>query len=178
MNQVRENPHLGQLRDRQRPDASQMSSLQQVLRSLGAAEVSERLPALPTAGEELFGFRLCRELGRGAFACVFLAEQSDLAGRPVVLKVSGIKGNEPQMLAQLQHTHIVPIHSVHEDPQAGLRAVCMPYFGGASLNQVLHRLWQTTSRPTSGEELVRALSIVSGPASGGSYVTPGASPDR
>src|SRR5438876_11762569 len=157
MNQVRENPHLGQLRDRQRPDASQMSSLQQVLRSLGAAEVSERLPALPTVGEDLFGFRLCRELGRGAFACVFLAEQSDLAGRPVVLKVSGIKGNEPQMLAQLQHTHIVPIHSVHEDPQAGLRAVCMPYFGGASLSRVLDLLRAKTDRPTSGSQLIQAL---------------------
>src|SRR5439155_5946470 len=48
--------------------------------------------ALPGAGEELFGFRLIEELGRGAFARVFLAEQADLAGRPVVLKVSGIDG--------------------------------------------------------------------------------------
>src|SRR5205809_7793034 len=42
--------------------------------------------ALPGAGEELFGFRLIEELGRGAFARVFLAEQAGLAGRPVVLK--------------------------------------------------------------------------------------------
>ncbi len=112
---------------------------------------------LPKAGQELFGFRLKRELGRGAFACVFLAEQANLAGRPVVLKVSGLAGHEPQTLAQLQHTHIVPIHSVHEDAQTRIRAVCMPYFGGASLSRVLQALWAANRRPTQGRELVRAL---------------------
>lgn len=37
--------------------------------------------ALPTPGEEVFHFRLGRELGRGAFARVFVAEQADLASR-------------------------------------------------------------------------------------------------
>src|SRR5438270_182390 len=108
-------------------------------------------------GDELFEVRLRRELGRGAFARVFLAEQAGLADRPVVLKVSAIDGDEPQTLAQLQHTHIVPIYSVHEDPRAGLRAVCMPYFGGAALSQVLRSLWETSKRPTRGAELVEAL---------------------
>ncbi|HXG12097.1 MAG TPA: serine/threonine-protein kinase [Gemmataceae bacterium] len=114
-------------------------------------------PAWPAIGDELFHFRLRRELGRGAFARVYLAEQADLAGRPVVLKVSPIQGNEPQTLAQLQHTNIVPIYSVHEDPERGLRAVCMPYFGGASLARVLHLLWAQTARPVRGVQLVEAL---------------------
>src|SRR5437660_10768226 len=96
------------------------------------------IPTLPSPGDRIFHFRLGRELGRGAFARVFLAEQADLANRRVVLKCSSIEGAEPQTLAQLQHTNIVPIYSVHEDREAGLRAVCMPYFGGASLSQVLH----------------------------------------
>ncbi len=112
---------------------------------------------LPEVGSHLFGFRLRGELGRGAYARVFLAEQVGLAGRPVVLKVSAIDGDEPQTLAQLQHTHIVPIYSAHEDAEAGLRAVCMPFFGGASLSAVLEKLWATSSRPARGEELVRAL---------------------
>src|SRR3954470_11804648 len=111
----------------------------------------------PAPGDEVFHFRLIRELGCGAFARVFLAEQHDLAGRPVVLKCSTIEGSEPQTLAQLQHTNIVPIYSVHEDREAGLRAVCMPYFGGASFSAVLPSLWPTTSRPVQGEELPRAL---------------------
>src|SRR5690242_20160678 len=44
----------------------------------------------PEPGDELFGYLVRDELGRGAFARVFLAEQGDLAGRPVVLKVSAI----------------------------------------------------------------------------------------
>jgi serine/threonine protein kinase/tetratricopeptide (TPR) repeat protein len=129
-----------------------------VLRSLRATHGSSTSTlSLPAVGDELFGFQLRQELGRGAFARVFLAEQADLAGRPVVLKVSGIDGNEPQTLAQLQHTNIVPIYSVHEDSQAGLRAVCMPYFGGASLSQVLRVLHTETDMPTAGQQLADAL---------------------
>jgi serine/threonine protein kinase/Flp pilus assembly protein TadD len=119
--------------------------------------------ALPSIGDELFGFRLCQELGRGAFARVFLAEQCNLADRPVVLKVSSADGNEPQTLAQLQHTHIVPIYSVHEDAQAGLRAVCMPYFGGASLSGVLKAVFAEAEVPQRGALLVNALKVVQAP---------------
>jgi serine/threonine protein kinase len=119
---------------------------------------------LPSVQEELLGFRLTRELGRGAFARVFLAEQADLAGRPVVLKVSEIAGREPQTLAQLQHTHIVPIYSLHDDEHTGLRAVCMPYFGGAPLSKVLDALWGGSAAPTRGEQLAQALDVVQAPA--------------
>ena len=81
---------------------------------------TSRKPDFPRSGDELFGFRLRAPLGRGAFARVFLAEQADLAGRPVVLKISAIEGTRPQTLAQMQHTNIVPIYSVHEDQRAGL----------------------------------------------------------
>ena len=136
----------------------QLFQQQAVLRSLGVSGSETALTrALPAVGDQIFHFRLCRELGRGAFARVFLAEQVDLAGRPVVLKVSGITGKEPQTLAQLQHTYIVPIYSVHEDTQTGLRAVCMPYFGGASLSQLLHLLWADGRPPVEGAQLVEAL---------------------
>lgn len=115
---------------------------------------------LPDVGDTVFGFRLSQRLGQGAFARVFLAEQADLAGRPVVLKVSNIEGDEPQTLAQLLHTNIVPIYSLHDDASAGLRAVCMPYVGGASLSQVLERLWKDSSRPTRGEQFIQALEAV------------------
>jgi serine/threonine protein kinase/Flp pilus assembly protein TadD len=124
-----------------------------------AAETTQ----LPELGECLFGFLLRRELGRGAFARVFEAEQIDLAGRPVVLKVSRMEGSEPQTLAQLQHTHIVPIFSLHEDTAAGLRAVCMPYFGGASLSRVLQAMSAATARARRGQELLDALDAVAAP---------------
>jgi serine/threonine protein kinase/Flp pilus assembly protein TadD len=147
-----------------------------VLRSLRATHGSSTSTlALPAVGDELFGFQLRQELGRGAFARVFLAEQANLAGRPVVLKVSGIDGNEPQTLGQLQHTNIVPIYSVHEDTQAGLRAVCMPYFGGASMSQVLRALYADTDMPKSGQQLANALAMVNASIHQGwhGYGTPG-----
>jgi serine/threonine protein kinase/tetratricopeptide (TPR) repeat protein len=137
---------------------------QDFLRSMkgGSGSSVPRL-ALPSVGDKLFGFHLRHELGSGAFARVYLAEQSDLAGRPVVLKVSDTDGNEPQTMAQLQHTHIVPIYSVHEDTRAGLRAVCMPYFGGASLSRVLQSLWNQEQPPQRGEQLLQSLAAVGGP---------------
>lgn len=118
---------------------------------------------LPDIGDEIFGFHLLHKLGAGTFARVFLAQQGDLADREVVLKVSAIEGTEPQTLAQLQHTHVVPIYSVHENPQCGLRAVCMPYFGGASLNHVLEQVWRKKKNPMQGQALVEALDRASGP---------------
>jgi serine/threonine protein kinase/tetratricopeptide (TPR) repeat protein len=141
---------------------------QDFLRSLGGKPVGSSMTlGLPEVGAQVFGFRLCHELGRGSFARVFLAEETKLAGRPVVVKVSAIDGDEPQTLAQLQHTHIVPIYSVHEDASAGLRAVCMPYFGGASLSRVLQSVFDDSPEPRSGKNLVEALARVRAPACGG-----------
>ena len=103
--------------------------------AVAAAEPRGR--RLPRLGEAIGGFRLVSELGRGAFARVYLAHEVALGNRPVALKVSRAEGDEPRILARLQHTHIVPIHSVHDDPATGLRLICMPYFGGANLAQVL-----------------------------------------
>lgn len=138
---------------------------QDFLRSVTSiSEPSVPTLALPKIGDELFGYRLREQLGQGAFARVFLAEQSELADRRVALKTSDLSGSEPQTLAQLQHTNIVPIYSVHEDVAAGIRAVCMPYFGGASLSQVLGKIWKKNSHPTSGAEIVNALASLSTPA--------------
>ncbi|MBV9123216.1 MAG: protein kinase, partial [Planctomycetes bacterium] len=148
----------------QKNSLAELIGKQDLLRSLGAGSGSDGLLlGLPEVGDRLFDFSLRQELGRGAFARVFLAEQAGLADRPVVLKVSAIEGTEPQTLAQLQHTHVVPIHSVHEDPRAGLRAVCMPYFGGASLSAVLRALWANNQSPRQGGELVAALRAVQAP---------------
>src|SRR2546427_733509 len=62
--------------------------------------------AFPAPGDVVAGFRIRSELGRGAFARVYLAEQADLANRLVALKVSQAVGDESQLLARLQHTHI------------------------------------------------------------------------
>ncbi len=109
----------------------------------------------PESGQTLAGFRLVEELGRGSFARVFRAEELRLADRPVVLKVSRLGTREPQTLARLQHTHIVPVHSYRTDPARGLHLLCMPYFGRLTLARVLAEPAVAAAR--SGASLVAAL---------------------
>ena len=117
-------------------------------------------PLFPLCGEGIGGFRLISELGRGAFGRVYLAQESGLGNRSVALKITKAEGDEPKLLARLQHTHIVPIHSVHDDPETGLRLMCMPYFGGANLAQVLDATGGSKPGKTAGRSLVEALDIV------------------
>src|SRR3954447_19440260 len=110
---------------------------------------------LPEVGGEFLGFRLIGELGRGAFGRVYLARQGDLASRPVALKVSTTLFAESQTLAQLQHTNIVPIYSIHRI--GPYLAVCMPYFGSTTLSDVCDELENQGSLPVSGRGLVSTL---------------------
>jgi eukaryotic-like serine/threonine-protein kinase len=103
-------------------------------------------------------FELIEELGRGAFARVFLARQKELANRPVALKISRGLSVEPDRLAQLQHANIVPIYSVH---QAGdLQAVCMPYLGRSTLAHVMGQARQSGRLPRSGRDLLSTIVAV------------------
>src|SRR5207245_9618887 len=120
-----------------------------------AQRLAEVENQMPEAGADFCGFRLLIELGRGAFARVFLAQQGDLASRLVVLKISPSTDEEPQTLAQLQHTNVVPIYSVHRSGK--LQAVCMPFFGAAHLATVLRDLRSRKSLPNSGMGLVDTL---------------------
>jgi serine/threonine protein kinase/Tfp pilus assembly protein PilF len=139
-----------------------------------------RSGALPHPGDELAGFRILRELGRGAFARVYLAEEINLGHRLVAIKVSRPEGAEPQILARLQHTHIVPVHSVSDDPETGLRILCMPYFGGANLAQVLDAAGGLDRTDRYGRSLVQALDLLSQhlPPSDGSGSRAAAAPPR
>jgi serine/threonine protein kinase/Tfp pilus assembly protein PilF len=101
------------------------------------------------------------ELGRGAFARVYLAEELNLGRRLVAIKVSRPDGDEPRILARLQHTHIVPVHSVCDDPASGLRILCMPFFGGANLAEVLDAAGGPMPLGHDGRSLVQALDQVS-----------------
>jgi eukaryotic-like serine/threonine-protein kinase len=111
---------------------------------------------MPRAGQRFLHFDLVRELGRGVFGRVFLARQTDLAERPVALKVTPEIDGEPQVLARLQHTNIVPIHAVY---QAGpLQAICMPYFGSVTLARVITDLGRRSGDlPQTGRGLLSTL---------------------
>ena len=116
----------------------------------------------PESGQTIAGFHLREELGRGSFARVFLAEERQLADRPVALKVSRSGSREPQTLARLQHTHIVPVHSSRVDPATGLHLLCMPYFGRVTLERLLSEPGAKTA--ATGADVLAALDRLEPPS--------------
>ena len=89
----------------------------------------------PRVGDTVLGFKLVGELGRGAFARVYLAHQEALADRPVALKVTLRPTREAERLARLQHTNVVPVYSVHND--GPVQVLCMPYLGRVTIADLL-----------------------------------------
>jgi serine/threonine protein kinase/tetratricopeptide (TPR) repeat protein len=163
---------LPELHDRFPQFRQELDMLLECHRLLDLAPLAANFPEV---GEDLGEFHLLAELGRGALGRVFLAEQSFLAGRLVVLKVTPCTGREHLSLARLQHTHIVPLYAVREFGARGLRALCMPCAGGTTLDRILRYLADVPPRQRSGADLRRALveavadSRLSWPGRGGSW---------
>ncbi len=112
----------------------------------GQAETSPP-PSQPAALDcgEVFGpFRVLAELGQGALATVYLAQQLDLSERLVVLKVCCRATAEPQKIARLQHTNIVQILSLHR--VKGYQVLCMPYVGATTLADVMRARSKTSKQ--------------------------------
>jgi eukaryotic-like serine/threonine-protein kinase len=116
---------------------------------------------VPAAGQSLGELRLLEELGRGALGKVFLATQPSLSDRPLVVKLTERRGNEHLSLARLQHTNIVPLYLVQDFPDENLRALCMPYLGGATWSAVLQAFQGSPLSDRSGRQIVDCLAEVS-----------------
>lgn len=142
---------------------------QQVLRELAAEESRQRqltssgrrveaVPAFradfPAVGSTVLDFELLRELGRGSFSRVYLARQIDLGGRLVALKVARGLPGEPQLLARLQHTHIMPIYSAQR--WGPFEVLCMPYLGSTTMQHLLRTVPGARNR-NSAELLLTTL---------------------
>ncbi len=145
-------------------------SLERLLRMHGACPTSllgrwltptDADSVLPVAGDSIGPYLLRRELGRGGFARVFLAEEADLENRPVVVKVSTRATREPWLLARVRHANIVEIvsHALVDD--GAFQLICMPFFGGATLESVLAERGGQPRAATSGRDLLADLDRVS-----------------
>jgi serine/threonine protein kinase/tetratricopeptide (TPR) repeat protein len=134
---------------------SQLAMLLNCDRVLSAAPPE---PRFPEAGERLGDFLLLVELGRGLQGRVFLARQASLSDRPMVLKLIPQESREHLSLSRLQHSHIVPLYAVQDDPVRHLRLLCMPYFGGITLARLLQLVRDRSAQPGTARVVVRALS--------------------
>lgn len=107
-------------------------------------------------GDRIDDFDLLLELGRGAFAQVFLARQRSLQ-RLVAVKISADHGTEPQTLAQLDHESIVRVYDQRVLPDRGLKLLYMQYVPGGTLAAVLTRVRATAPERRSGRLLLDAV---------------------
>ena len=119
--------------------------------------------SMPEAGCAIGPYFLLRELGRGGFARVFLAEQMDLDDRLVVVKVSSRRSLEHKLLARSSHPHIVEVLWHGEVEDHPLQIICMPFLGGTTLSSLLADQRERGSRPTSGRGLLADLDRLSMP---------------
>jgi serine/threonine protein kinase len=96
-------------------------------------------------GEEFCGYRILRELGRGAMGTVFLAEVP-VIGHQVALKVLATDlqqshtavtrfEREAKLLSKLEHPSLVPLYSYGEFN--GLRYLVMKAINGVSLSRAI-----------------------------------------
>lgn len=112
-------------------------------------------PVPPRIGE----FEIVAKLGEGSFGQVFLARQESL-GRNVALKViRGGRGkdSEGQLLAGLEHDHIVKVFSAFADDKTGIHGLCLQYVPGADLGVIIRRIHEGGRVPESGRALLEAL---------------------
>ena len=116
---------------------SQLNYHEAFSRVLGPAQ---KLPTFPEPGDHFLWFRLDAELGQGGSARVYLARDESLGDRRVALKVSPDQGDEPSIQGRLDHPHIVPVTLVENDPETGLRGLCMPYVPGLTLGEMIRRI--------------------------------------
>ncbi len=110
-----------------------------------------------SVGQRVDDFDLLTRLGQGAFATVFLARQNSMQ-RLVALKISADQGREHQMLAQLDHPHIVRVydHRVIANPPA--RLMYMQHIAGGTLQEVVGEARQLAAGETlAGRHLVAAV---------------------
>ncbi|HMC11790.1 MAG TPA: serine/threonine-protein kinase, partial [Pirellulaceae bacterium] len=108
------------------------------------------------AGQKLDDFDLLVELGKGAFASVFLARQISMQ-RMVALKLSADKGNEPQTLATLEHPNIIRVYDQRTLPGQPVRLLYMQFAPGGTLAEVVKLVRATPPAARNGSLLITAV---------------------
>lgn len=103
----------------------------------------------PQEGESFLGYELVEALGRGSLARVFLARETAVGKRLVVVKISRHGAGEAHLLGKAAHPGIVPILSVTHDETTGWTVICMPLLGTATGTDLLKAAFSEGRRPMS-----------------------------
>lgn len=125
---------------------------------LNAHPAALKLPDVdwPLPGEALAEFAIVRQLGRGGFAHVYLARETTVANRAVVLKVSADGLEEANTLGPLAHPHIMRVLAARRI--GDLSVLVMPFLGAATLEDI------GSSKPTDSDQLMAACAAAIEPS--------------
>ena len=110
----------------------------------------------PKPGDVFGEYRLLELIGRGTFAFVYIAEQLNVAGRKVVLKITRDALDEVETLGRLDHPNIVQIFTVESNVD-GFTAICMPLISQVTLFDLLAELHGGGVQPQSSVDFADAL---------------------
>ena len=111
----------------------------------------------PEPGDECAGLTVVRELGRGAFARVFLAEDPQTGGRRVALKLSAAPSAEARTIGTVRHPHVAEVYWA--EWVDGLYAVCMPFVGAATLQDAIGAAFRRGGGPRSAATLLDVVEL-------------------
>ena len=102
-------------------------------------------PELDLKGEPLRGYRLLEQIGEGAFGVVYRATQPQVGREVAVKAVAPELANHPdfvrrfereaQIVARLEHPHIVPLYDYWREPDAAY--LVMRFLRGGSVEDLL-----------------------------------------
>src|SRR5690242_9451981 len=109
----------------------------------------------PEPGEAFEGFRVVRELGRGAFARAYLAIDPDTGNRPVVLKLSPTTSDEARTLGPVRHPHVAEVLWARR--ANGVSAICMRFVGAATLRDVVAAAYEARTEPPTARTVLAAI---------------------
>jgi serine/threonine protein kinase/Flp pilus assembly protein TadD len=119
-------------------------------------DLLRKLDRWPSPGQTFYNFRLEEELGRGAFARVFLAREPGVGNRQVAVKVTMNRDDdEVGTLGKLRHPNVVPIlYAPPGGENNGFSMVCMPFLGRATLLSAIENLVGRKRLPDRADALL------------------------
>ncbi|MGH2556982.1 MAG: protein kinase domain-containing protein, partial [Actinomycetota bacterium] len=125
-------------------------------------------PALDLAGRPLRGYQLLEQVGEGAFGAVYRASQPQVGREVAVKAIHRHLANDPdfirrfeaeaQLVARLEHPHIVPLYDYWREPDAAY--LVMRYLRGGSLKDRLQK-GSLSAEEAAGvlDQVVEALDV-------------------
>ena len=111
----------------------------------------------PDSGEDVDGYTILKELGRGSTGRVYLARDTQVEDLQVVIKLSVGGVSEARRISKLKHDNIVPIYRVQAHQDGILTATYMPFDSPFTLVHWIDAAFGDGRKPVSFDNVLQDL---------------------